>query len=169
MFLTLNLWWREASGDNHGGKGRSYPEAGRQRSDWGCGSSKNIYRLGTLGQAPASTWNTEYSAFLASGKRYILQIAVDWPLSHSTGGTAGPTSVSYLSFSCSTCDFYSWPAQLLDILLRPTERKWVVLVILSVDLCLLGAGARLSGHASGPGEPQDGLRAQLLLLCSILC
>lgn len=34
-------------------------------------------RLDTLGQTPASIWDTEYSAFLVSGKRYILRIAVD--------------------------------------------------------------------------------------------
>ena len=109
-----------------------------------------LYRLSTLGQTPASIWDTEYSAFLASGKRCILQIAVDWPLSHSAGGIAGQTSVSHLSFSCSTCDIYSWPAQLLAALLRPAERQWVVLVILSVDVCPLRAGTRLSGRAWGP-------------------
>lgn len=30
VFLILNLWERGASGDSHGGKGSSYPEAGGQ-------------------------------------------------------------------------------------------------------------------------------------------
>lgn len=36
-----------------------------------------LYRFDALGQKPASIWDTQYSAFLASGKRYTVQIAVD--------------------------------------------------------------------------------------------